>query len=262
MKIRVLGCHGSDQLLGKGAKAHQCGTCGFLVDGHLLIDAGTVSSKLSPEEIKQIRHIILSHLHFDHIKELPTLADNLVDDHLEPITVAGIGPVIEGLKTHVFNDVVYPDFFCLPQPDRPVLAAQVLNPEKEQTFSSLRVLPVMVDHTVPTTGFIVQDRQAALLYSGDTYQTDEIWRVAAAVPTLKAVLIETSYPNELSDLAKVSKHLTPKLLAAEFAKLNRPDLPLYVYHLKPRFRDRIVRQLKELGIPKLTVLEEGQEIQV
>lgn len=86
--------------------------------------------------------------------------------------------------------------------------------------------------------------------------------MASRVPSLKAAFIETSIPDEMADLAKVSKHLTPALLAEEFAKIGRPDLPICVYQLKPRFSDRIVRQLKDLAIPTLAVLEEGQEIEV
>lgn len=262
MKVRVLGCHGSDQLLIEEHGPRQCGTCGFLVNGKVLIDAGTVGSKLSLDELRSIRHVLLSHLHFDHIKELPTLADSLGDGDPVPVTVASIEPVLKGIERHIFNGEVYPDFFRIPHPDRPVLTALTLNPGQERTLSDLRVLPVLVNHVVPTVGFIVHDRESAILYSGDTYQTEELWRVAAHVPSLKAAFIETSYPNEMADLAKVSKHLTPALLAEEFAKIGRSDLPLYVYHLKPRFRDRIIRQLRELAIPTLRVLEEGQEIEV
>jgi cAMP phosphodiesterase len=101
-----------------------------------------------------------------------------------------------------------------------------------------------------------------VLYSGDTYETEEIWRVAAQEPTLKAAFIETSFPNKMADLAKVSKHLTPALFAQEFKKLGRPDLPVYIYHLKPRFRQEVIRELKRLKVRKLTVLEEGQEVHV
>ena len=63
---------------------NRCNTCSFLLNGTLLLDAGTVASKLSLSEQGQIRHIILSHLHFDHIKELPTLADNLSERDERP----------------------------------------------------------------------------------------------------------------------------------------------------------------------------------
>jgi ribonuclease BN (tRNA processing enzyme) len=262
MKIRVLGCHGSDQLLIEKDGSRQCGACGFLVNGTLLIDAGTVGSRLSLDEQRSIRHVLVSHIHFDHIRELPTFVDNLGDDHSVPTTVAGIGAVLKGIKQHIFNGAVYPNFFRLPRPDRPVLIAQTLEPGEERILSGLRVVPILVNHTIPTAGFIVQDRASAILYSGDTYRTDELWQVASRVPTLKAAFIETSFPNEMAELAKFSKHLTPALLAEEFAKIGRPDLPLYVYHMKPRFRDRIVRQLRDLAIPTLVVLEEGQDIEV
>ena len=84
--------------------------------------------------------------------------------------------------------------------------------------------------------------------------------MAANEPTLKAAFIETSFPDKLSDVARVSKHLTPALFAQEFRKIGQPDLPVYVYHLKPRFRDEIRHELHQLKIRNLTVLEEGQEV--
>ena len=75
-------------------------------------------------------------------------------------------------------------------------------------------------------------------------------------------MLEASFPDELADLALASKHLTPALFARQFQKIDRPDLPVYAYHLKPRFREQIVKQLTGLGIENLTILEEGQEITV
>ena len=72
--------------------------------------------------------------------------------------------------------------------------------------------------------------------------------------------IESSFPNEMDELARVAKHLTPALLAQEFTKMARPELPVYAYHLKPRFRDQIRQELGQLGIPHLTALEEGQTL--
>jgi len=63
-------------------------------------------------------------------------------------------------------------------------------------------------------------------------------------------------------MAYVSKHLTPALLAQEFQKIGKPNLPLYVYHLKPKYHGKIVEQLKMYNIPNLTVLNEGQELHI
>ena len=256
MKIRILGCHGSDALLQRATGPNRCSTCSFLINGTLLLDAGTVGSKLSLSEQEQIRHIILSHLHFDHIKELPTLADNLSEEMSAPIIVASIPEVVHGLQRHIFNSDVYPDFFSIPTPERPTLTSSYLKPGNVYSFSGVDITPILVNHTVPTTGFIVQDRSSAFVYSGDTYSTDELWHEAKHIPHLKAAFIECSFPNSMIELARMSKHLTPALLAQELRKLDRDHISVYAYHLKPAYKDQISRELRELHIPDLTVLEE------
>lgn len=260
MNVKVLGCHGSDQLLPEPGAPRQCGTCGFLVNDRMLIDAGTISSRLSLAEQRGIGHVLLSHLHFDHIKDLPTLADNLVGESERPVVVAGVPEVLKGLEAHIFNGDVYPDFFRIPTEDRPVLATQPLTPGVAMRLDDLQVLPVEVNHVVPTVGFLIGDGIATLLYSGDTFRTDALWRTARAVPTLKAAFVETSFPDEEMELASISKHLTPRLLAEELDKLDRPDVAVYVYHMKPKFRARIVDQVNRLGLANVRVLEEGEEI--
>jgi len=260
VRIRVLGCHGSDQLLDRHQGTHQCRTCGFLVNGTVMVDAGTIGAALRLDEQQRIRHILLSHLHFDHIQGLPTLADNLVDDAVDSVELIGTTQVITGLRRYLFNGKVYPDFMRLPHPKRPIFQSRTFKAGREIKVGNLHVTPIKVNHLVPTMGFLVREEQTSFLYSGDTYDTDEIWTLASREPTLKAVFIEASFPDEQSELARVSKHLTPTLLARAFQKIKRPELPVYVYHVKPRFRDDIARQLARFRIANLTVLEEGQEI--
>ena len=262
MNIRILGCHGSDALLQHATGPNRCNTCGFLLNETLLLDAGTVASKLSLSEQGQIRHIILSHLHFDHIKELPTLADNLSEEMSAPIVVAGLTEVLQGLQRHIFNTDVYPDFFSIPTPERPTLTSSYLKPGNVYSFSGVDITPILVNHTVPTTGFIVQDRSAAFVYSGDTYSTDELWHEAKHIPHLTTAFIECSFPNSMIELARMSKHLTPSLLAQELRKLDREDISVYAYHLKPAYKDQILRELHDLHIPGLTALEEDQPLTI
>ena len=262
MNIRILGCYGSDALLQRTTGPHTCNTCGFLLNGTLLLDAGTVATKLSLNEQKQVRHIILSHLHFDHIKGLPTLADNLSEQMSAPIVVAAIPEVIHGLQHHIFNSDVYPDFFSIPTPEHPTLTSANLKLGNVYSFSEIEVTPILVNHTVPTTGFIVQDRSSAFVYSGDTYSTDELWHEAHRIPQLKAAFIECSFPNSMMELARMSKHLTPNLFAQEFRKLDRDDISVYAYHLKPAYKDEIIHELRELSIPGLTVIEEDQTLTI
>jgi cAMP phosphodiesterase len=196
----------------------------------------------------------------DHIKELPALADNLLGTGEASITIYSTPTILDELKQYVFNGHVYPNFFELPTGRRPILLESAIQPGQSTIISEFEVIPIEVNHTVPTVGYIIKDKHSACLFSGDTYLTEEIWNVAATIPHLKAVFIETSFPNEMHELAQVSKHLTPALLAQEYKKIGRPDLPLYIFHIKPQFREQILAQLNGLDIPTLTVLEEGQEI--
>ena len=65
MKVRVLGC--------SGAIAKDCRTTSFLIDGDILIDAGTGVGDLTLDEMRGIGHVFLTHSHADHINGLPAL---------------------------------------------------------------------------------------------------------------------------------------------------------------------------------------------
>ena len=52
---------------------------------------------------------------------------------------------------------------------------------------------------------------------------------------LKALLLETSFPNKLQELADISGHLTPQTLRGELGKFQRNGAEVLLYHLKPAF---------------------------
>ena len=249
-------------MLNEESQTRECRCVGFLVDQTVLIDPGTAACRLTIQDQLQLQYILLSHAHFDHIKSLPAIADNLVGLNKHPLVLASIAPVLQTIRSHIFNEDIFPDFFNLPTPDKPVLSDQVLHPEKEFMLGHLGITPYEVNHTIPCSGYLVREQQSSWLFSGDTYQTEALWNAARQDPQLKAAFIETSFPDEMLSMAVMSKHLTPELLEREFRKIGRPDLPLFIYHMKPRFRDRISRQLARLGIPNLHILEEGEEISI
>jgi hypothetical protein len=53
---------------------------------------------------------------------------------------------------------------------------------------------------------------------------------------------------------------TTALLTGAFQRLGHPDLPVYVCHIKPRFRDRIKEEIGQLGVERVTVLEQDHGI--
>ncbi len=226
-----------------------------------MVDAGTLASCLTIEEQRKVTHILLSHLHHDHIKDIPPLADNLSDLEDHQIVVVGLPSVIHGLQKHVFNDLVFPNFFHPEGSRHAILHSQSVEAQTEISVSGgIRVTPVHVNHTIETVGFVMRDDGGAWIYSGDTHVTEEIWQVAAKIPNLKGIFIEVSFPDAMMDVAVQSKHLTPKLLAQEYKKIGNPDLPVFVYHMKPTVRAKILQEIAQLEIEKITVLEEGQEI--
>ncbi|HXC62119.1 MAG TPA: 3',5'-cyclic-nucleotide phosphodiesterase, partial [Nitrospiria bacterium] len=66
----------------------------------------------------------------------------------------------------------------------------------------------------------------------------------------------------LKGLAVRSKHLTPALLLKEFSKIGKPRLPLFIYHMKPRYLDAIRRELKNLKIKKMIILKDGMVVDI
>src|SRR2546426_9621235 len=79
-----------------------------------------------------------------------------------------LSEVLDSLRRHIFNDVVFPDFTRLPTVNSAPLAYHAFDEEKAFTADNLDVTAVRVNHIVPTAGFIVRQGDSALLYSGDT----------------------------------------------------------------------------------------------
>src|SRR5262249_53276725 len=100
MKIKVLGSYGSE---GLGTRPWA-----LPADDRVLVDAGTVGGALSPAEQIEVEYALVSHAHFDNIAGLCFLTDTLA--MLAPerrITACSLGSVIDSLRTHVFNDIVW-----------------------------------------------------------------------------------------------------------------------------------------------------------
>ena len=74
--------------------------------------------------------------------------------------------------------------------------------------------------------------KSSLVFSGDTTACDALWEAVNGIDNLQYVIIETAFCNRDRELAELSKHLCPSLLAEELAKLRRPA-SIYVTHLKP-----------------------------
>ncbi|HWP34363.1 MAG TPA: 3',5'-cyclic-nucleotide phosphodiesterase [Thermodesulfobacteriota bacterium] len=256
MRIRVLGCHGGHYL--------HYEPISLLVDGRLLIDAGAVVSTLTLEELLRIEGVLVSHPHLDHVKDIAFMADIVAGQASRPMVVASIPEVLEPIRRHLLNDVIWPDFTRIPDPARPVLRYQAIEPAVATRVAGLAVEAVAVDHQGAGVGFLVDDGTSAFLFTGDTGPTRAIWEAANRRPNLGAVFIEASYPDRLRALANASGHLTPRLLAAELEKLAtcHRDVPVFLYHMKPWHLEEVAREVAALGDGRLRVLVPGQEVEI
>lgn len=232
-------------------------TC-FLIDETVAVDAGSIALALSAEQREKVRDIIVTHPHMDHIASLPIFIDDLYPTLKRPIRVYATQVVIDLLERDIFNWNVYPRFSELKNDFGPVME-YVPVPEGEAfQVAHLKVTVVPVNHIVPTVGLLVSDGRSTVAFSSDTAETEEFWNLVNSAPTVDALLIETSFPNSMAQLAEVSRHFTPASLGRELGKLNHNGLDILAVHIKPAYRDTIIAELKALNIAGLGVMEPGK----
>lgn len=252
MELRILGCSG-----GASSRHRQVS---FLVDGRLALDAGSLAAALSLEEQARLETVLVSHAHMDHIADLGPLSDLRCQGGGPPLDVLGSRATIDALRRHLFNEEIWPDFTRIPSAAEPTVRLQALEPEVAVAALDYLVTPIPVHHAVPTSGFLLQGPRASLAYSADTGPTQRFWQAARETPGLAAVITEVSLPDRLAELAGVSGHMTTRDLAGELAKLDRPEVPILVYGLKPSFEAEIQGELEALAHPGLRVLAGGERM--
>lgn len=246
MKLRILGGHG-------GVTAGFAATS-FLIDDSLLLDAGSVAETLTIEDQAKIDHILISHSHLDHIKDLAFICDNCFGMKNIPFQVYSHRTVKDIIKTHLFNDTIWPDFTAIPSKENPTIEFHSLEPEVPFILEQYRIIPVKVQHPNDAMGYIIDDGKSAILFTVDTAATDRIWEIAKTIKNLKAIVTEVSFPNSMSKVAIASDHHTPASLKLELTKMPK-DIPIILTHLKPNFRDELFSEISELKEPRLRLLE-------
>lgn len=232
----------------------------LLVNDRLPIDAGSIGFALPLEQQRHIRHIIITHAHSDHTASLPIFVAEVFPFLEMPVVVHGLKHTIDSLRTHIFNDSIWPDFekISISNGAGPALVFDEIVPGVPFEVEGLRITPVLTNHIVPSVGVAVEDDRVTVIFTSDTYHTDEVWQLANRSEKLRAIFVDVSYPNELETLAAASKHLTPQALDQELTKLTR-NVPIYAVHLKPQFRTQVVDELSRLNRDNVFVAEIGWE---
>ncbi|MBL0421216.1 3',5'-cyclic-nucleotide phosphodiesterase [Ramlibacter sp. AW1] len=254
MKIRVLGC--------SGAIAAECRTTSFLVDDDLLVDAGTGVGDLSLQEMSRITDVLLTHAHLDHVCALPLMVDAVGSRLRAPLRVHALGATIDALRAHIFNGVIWPDFSCLPQRDRPFLSFHEIDVGQALAIGTHRIEVLPAVHTVPAVGFAVAAPVGPWwVFSGDTGPNPLLWQRVNQID-VGALVIETAFSEREKDLAERSCHLSPRTLAGELRALSdeRP-FPIYITHTKPAETEAILAEIRAFHPPRdIRWLQAGQEL--
>jgi len=235
VKVRVLGSCGSR------VPGHQ--TSCLLIDEQIVVDAGGITAKLSVDEQAGIDHVLISHAHLDHVYDLAFLADNVMARRSSPLRVWAPEEVLDVLRRNLFNDQIWPDLTRLRLGGFPVLEFCCLPEGVTTLVGPLAVRWVPTSHTVFAAGYLLTGEKTSILYSGDTTTTDELWALGKVAESLAAVFVETSFPNRLETLAFETGHLTPALLDLELAKLDKPEVPVKIFHMKPQYLEEISAEL-------------------
>ena len=229
MRVRVLGC--------SGAIAQGCRTTSFLLDDDVLIDAGTGVGDLSLMEMARVQHVLLTHSHLDHVASLPLMLDAVAAIRLSAgvpaLQVHALPGTIAALKTHIFNNVIWPDFSAIPSADTPLVRFEPIEVGQELKVGgkTVEVLPAV--HTVPAVGYAAAAESGYWVFSGDTERNPAFWQRVNQLP-VAMLIIETAFSDQEKDLARRSMHLSPSVLATELDHIaTGQQYPIYITHTKP-----------------------------
>jgi ribonuclease BN (tRNA processing enzyme) len=121
-----------------------------------------------------------------------------------------------------------------------------------------KITPLPANHVVPAVGFQIDSGKNSLVFSGDTTTCDALWEAVNRIRNLEYLIVETAFSNAEKDLAIISKHLCPSLLAEELLKLKL-NPRIYITHLKPGEIELTMQEVSEYVkkfVPKM--LQNGQ----
>jgi ribonuclease BN (tRNA processing enzyme) len=256
MNIRILGAHNSE------SQTTRC-VC-FLIDDTLAIDAGGLTSNLSLSEQQSLQAILLTHQHYDHIRDIPGIALNL-SLRCASIKVYSTSNVCAAIETHLLNGKVYPQFHKLPG-TKPSVSLNVIKPYEPQMVDGHEIMAVPVNHFDTTVGYQVSDNRGKIIfYTADTGPgLSDCWKHIS--PQL--LIIDVTLPNGYEEFARETGHLTPNLLKQELIVFQEQNgyLPrIIAAHmdagLEQKIREEILAVAGALNI-SITLAQEGMQINI
>ena len=212
-----------------------------------------MASALTPAEQGQIRAVLLTHRHFDHTRDIPTLALMTLDDPRQ-IDVYSLPETLEGVRAHLIDGDVYPDFTKKLTDAPPKYRFQPVQPGVCFKVLDYEVKPIPQPHPVPVVGYIVRSNSGACMaYTGDTggnllpFFQDQL--------SPQVIFVDVTFPSRMEFLAKLTGHLTPNMLREQVLEASKAKLRLpkmVAVHMNVPTRDEVIPEVEsianELGI--------------
>jgi ribonuclease BN (tRNA processing enzyme) len=254
MMIRFLGTH--------NAESKNTRLVSFLIDDVIAVDAGSLVSELTFAEQEQVRAILLSHGHYDHIRAVPAFAFNNSNGTTRVIATL---KTLEILSSHLIDGVVYPKFTSeVSFLRRAILQLVPVEPLDRQNIEGYEVMAVPVQHPLDGVGFeITSGDGKTLFYTGDTGPgLSSVWGNIS--PQL--IIADVTWPNSLASAAKDAGHLCPEMLKAELTEFRRVNgyLPkVAAIHVSPQHEPEIegeIREVAKLLETPIDIAHEGEEL--
>jgi ribonuclease BN (tRNA processing enzyme) len=211
VEIQILGAHLAEI---KGARLTS-----LLIDGILAVDAGGLTSALSLPEQKKIETVLLTHHHFDHTRDLVTLAANTGYYWRKQLVVYAPRYTLDIVTGCLLDGRIYANFLEYPSKENPTLILEAIEPHSRRTIAGYDVLAVPVKHSVPTVGYQVTSPDGkSLFYTGDTtVGISDCWQHIS--PQL--LITEVAGPNKYGDWLKKAGHLCAGFLKEELIQFRR-----------------------------------------
>lgn len=235
MLLRTLGAHNVETRATRMA--------GHIIDGAIALDAGSLTRTLPLDEQRAVRAILLSHRHFDHVKDLPALGIAVRGDLPAPIDVYGIPDAIDAVCDTLMNGRLFPDFRASPSPDAPVYRFHAVDFHAPFNALGYTITAVPAPHSVPAAGFLIERGGVSLFYTGDAGPgISAAWEHVAP----DVLLAETTFGSANAAAARAAGHLTPAMLADvlnAFRKRHNRLPRVLITHINPAWEDAVRAEL-------------------
>ena len=239
--IKILGAY--------GGKATNMQLTSIQLSKEVVLDAGNILEGLG-NGIKHINHVFISHSHLDHINDIGFLIDATFELRQEPLKIYGRAKTLEDIKKHFFNWDIWPDFTLIPLIGTKIPSVELIEIKLNEVIEvdDCKIKAIENNHTISSSGFIIEKENSAILFTSDTYCCDSIWEEVNNNKKISHVIIDVSFPSRMAQLAFDSKHLTPALLKDELKKLKRTDVSIHINHIKPSYKTELLKEIYTLNI--------------